>query len=229
MCGRYALHAHPDVVAMQFELQTRPALGARYNICPGSDVLAVRIDRTGSRVPGERRWGLIPHWAKDPAIGHKLANARGESLEEKPAFRDAFLGWRCLVPASGYYEWQVVSGRKQPWYLRPLDAPLFGLAGIGATWHGPQGVIRSVALITTAANPLSARIHDRMPVIIAPEDYAAWLDGKADAQALRGLIAPYPPGRMAAHAVSPRVNTPANDDAALIEPSAESAAQRDLL
>jgi len=218
MCGRYALHAHPEVVALQFGLDAPPALKARYNICPGTDVLGVRVDRGGRRAAGNYRWGLIPHWAKDASIGHRLANARGESVEERPAFRDAFLRGRCLVPASGYYEWTSVAGAKQPWYLRPLDAPLFGLAGITSRWQGPNGPVQSVALITTAANALSARIHDRMPVIVAPDDYAAWLDPQTGAQALKRLVGPYPAERMAAHAVSARVNAPANDDPALVEP-----------
>jgi len=221
MCGRYALHASPDVIALQFGLEAAPALAPRYNICPGGDVLAVRADKSGARRAGLLRWGLIPHWAKDPAIGHRLANARG--------FRDAFLGWRCLVPASGYYEWQSVARARQPWYLRPLGTPLFGLAGLTSLWQGPAGPVRSVALITTAANALSARIHDRMPLIIAPEDYATWLAPGGDAAELKPLVRPYPAERMSAHAVSPRVNAPENDDAALVEPLREGPLQADLL
>lgn len=211
MCGRYEIHAHPEVVAMQFGLGDTPEFKQSYNICPGGEILVVRLDREGKRVARQNRWGLIPHWAKDPAIGNKLANARGESLLERPAFRDAFRRWRCLVPASGFYEWQAVSGRKQPWHFRPTDAELFALAGITAIWNG----IRSVSLITTAPNALMAPIHDRMPVILKPEDYAAWLDsGNQDAQQ---FIQPYPAERMAARPVSMRVNQPENDDAELIE------------
>src|SRR5689334_12828023 len=114
MCGRFALHASPEVVALQFGLDAAPALEARYNVCPGSEVLAVRADGSGARRAAPLRWGLIPHWAKDPSIGQRLANARGESLDERPAFRDAFMRWRCLVPASGYYEWQSAGRAKQP-------------------------------------------------------------------------------------------------------------------
>ena len=229
MCGRYALHADPDVIALQFGVDV-PALGPRYNICPGTDVLAVRADRSGARHAELLRWGLIPRWAKDPALGHRLANARGESLDERPAFRDAFLGGRCLVPASGYYEWQSAGRIKQPWYLAPTDAALFALAGIAALWHGPRGPVRSVALITTPANALSARIHDRMPLVIAPEDCAAWLDpGNEDRGALKALVRPYPAERMSAHPVSPRVNAPEHDDARLLEPLREGPAQGDLL
>jgi putative SOS response-associated peptidase YedK len=229
MCGRYALHANPEVVALQFGLDRAPTFAARYNICPGTDLLGVRLDRHGARVATHYRWGLVPHWAKDPAMGNRLVNARGENLEEKPAFRDAFLRRRGLVPASGYYEWRSRRGAKQPWYLRPVDAPLFGLAGITASWHGPQGVMRSVSLITTAPNELTATIHDRMPLIVAPEDYAAWLDPKAEAPALRQLVRPYSAQRMSAYAVSPRVNAPENDDAALVEALPGGPAQRDLL
>jgi putative SOS response-associated peptidase YedK len=230
MCGRYALHAHPDVVALQFGVEAPAALEARYNVCPGTDVLAVRDDGSRGRDALELLWGLIPHWASDPSIGNRLANARGETLAERPAFRDAFLGGRCLVPASGYYEWQAVGRAKQPWFLRPADAALFGLAGISALWDGPHGPVRSVALITTAANALAARIHGRMPLIIAPEGYDAWLDPRhADAAALRALVRPYPAERMTAHRVSTRVNTPEHDDPGLIEPLHDGPAQGDLL
>ena len=219
MCGRYALHANPDVVALQFALAEAPAFSASYNVRPGNDVLVVQ-ERESHRAAARCRWGLVPHWAKDPSIGSKLANARAEGIEEKPAFRDAFQ-WRCLVPASGYYEWRSAGGRKQPWYMRPADAPLFGFAGITALWKG----VRTLALITTTPNALTASIHDRMPLIIAPGDYAAWLD-PANAGA-RDLLAPYPADRMSAHPVSERVNRPEEDDASLIEELAPR--QADLL
>jgi putative SOS response-associated peptidase YedK len=218
MCGRYALHANPEVVALQFGLEEAPEFKRSYNICPGGDILIVRLDREGRRAARHNRWGLIPHWAKDPSIGNKLANARGESLRERPAFRDAFRRWRCLVPASGFYEWQSVSGRKQPWHIRPTDAELFGLAGITAIWDG----MRSVSLITTAPNDLMAPIHDRMPVIVGPDDYARWLDPEnQDAEELMTLVRPYPAARMAARAVGMRVNQPENDDPALLEETRE--------
>ena len=214
MCGRYALHASPEVVALQFALDGAPEFKSSYNVCPGTDVTVVRVGREGGRVARQHRWGLIPHWAKDPSIGNKLANARGESLLERPAFRDAFRRWRCLVPASGFYEWQSIGRRKHPWYFAPGDAQLFGLAGITSIWNG----VRSVSLITTEPNALMAPIHDRMPVIIAPADYAAWLDtGNEDPQALMRLVKPYPAENMSARPVSPRVSRPENDDASLIE------------
>lgn len=224
MCGRYALHANPDVVALQFGLEAAPQFKASYNVCPGSEILVVRSDRDARRVARQHRWGLIPHWAKDPSIGNKLANARGESLAARPAFRDAFRQWRCLVPASGFYEWHS-GAYKQPWYLRPADAELFGLAGITALWNG----VRSVSLITTAPNTLMQSIHDRMPVIIAPEDYGAWLDpANHDTDELMNYVRPYPAERMAGWPVSVRVNKPENDEPSLIE-EAGGALQRGLL
>jgi putative SOS response-associated peptidase YedK len=212
MCGRYEIHAHPEVVAMQFALGAAPEFKKSYNVCPGGEILTVRLDREGQRVARHNRWGS----------GNKLANARGETVAERPAFREAFRRWRCLVPASGFYEWQAVAGRKQPWHFRPTDAELFALAGITAIWNG----IRSVSLITTEPNVLMAPIHDRMPVILKPDDYAAWLDtSNQDAQT---LIRPYPAERMAAQPVSMRVNQPENDDPELIEETKEPL-QRGLL
>jgi putative SOS response-associated peptidase YedK len=218
MCGRYALHSNPDVIALQFGLGIDPEFKPSYNVCPGADILVVRENRDGARVAAPHHWGLVPHWAKEPAIGNKLAGrftaARVETVADKPAFRDAFLKRRCLVPASGFYEWHSARGRKSPWYLRPLDAPLFGLAGIASYWKG----LYSVSLITTEPNEVMQPIHERMPVILEPGTYDAWLDRSLqDPRALMAFVKPYPAGRMAAHAVSPRVNKPENDDPALIE------------
>jgi putative SOS response-associated peptidase YedK len=211
MCGRYALHANPEVIALQFGLAAAPEFKTSYNVCPSSEIMVVRLDRDKTRVARQHRWGLIPHWAKDPSIGNKLANARGESLAERPAFRDAFRRSRCLVPASGFYEWQAIAGRKQPWYFAPSDAGLFGLAGITAFWNG----MRTVSLITTLPNELMQPIHGRMPVIVAAADYAAWLDN--DAPDLMRYVRPFPAERMTARPVSLRVNQPENDDPALVE------------
>jgi putative SOS response-associated peptidase YedK len=202
VCGRYALHANPDVVALQFSLDARPAFKASYNVCPGTDVLAVRNDRAGHRTAAPLRWGA----------GGKLVNARAETLLERPSFRNAFRQFRCLVPASGFYEWQKAASARRPWYVLPRETSLFGLGGIVLLRQG----MRAVAIVTTAANELMAPIHDRMPVIVAPEDYAAWLDG-ANADAER-LLRPCPAALMQAYPVSSRVNAPANDDPLLLEP-----------
>lgn len=199
MCGRYALHANPEVIALQFGLGEPPPFAPSYNICPGGEILVVT-----SKGASRRRWGF----------GNRIANARGESVAERPAFRDAFRQWRCLVPASGFYEWQTIAGQKHPWYLRPRDAALFGLAGITSLWKG----VRSVSLITTTPNAVMESIHDRMPLIITPQDYAAWLDpAEQDVAKLTGFVRPYPAQRMEGWPVSTRVNQPANDEPALLE------------
>jgi putative SOS response-associated peptidase YedK len=202
MCGRYALHANPDVVALQFGLAAAPEFKTSYNICPGGDILVVT-----SEGASRRHWGF----------GERIANARGETVAERASFRDAFRQSRCLVPASGFYEWQTIAGQKHPWYLRPKDAALFGLAGISAVWKG----VSSVSLITTAPNALMESIHDRMPVIVAPEDYAAWLDpAQSDVEELMRFVRPYAAERMEGWPVSTRVNRPQNDEPALLERTA---------
>ncbi len=218
MCGRYALHANPHVVALQFGLGMDPDFKARYNITPGTDILIVREDQDTGRLADLYRWGLIPSWAKDPSIGNKLANARGETVAVKPSFRNAFKRWRCLVPASGFYEWKVVAGKKHPYYIRPAGDELFGLAGITELWKGPDGPIHTVSLITTEPNELMREIYDRMPVIIPADNYRAWLDpGNMNVPDLTHFIRSYPAERMQAYPVSTRVNTPRNDDAELLK------------
>lgn len=222
MCGRYALHSNPDVIALQFGLESVPPFEVRYNVCPGGPILIVREDKARRRRADLYRWGLIPGWAKDAAIGNRLVNARAETITEKPAFRSAFRAWRCLVPASGYYEWKTVAGRKYPYYVQPKDEPLFALAGLTEAWKGPDGVVRSVSLITTPPNALLAGIHDRMPVIVPPERYAEWLDPQnRDPQRLKGFLSPYAEERMEARPVSPAVSNPRNEGRQLIEPLAE--------
>lgn len=217
MCGRFALHTNPHVVALQFGLRADPEFEPRYNIAPSTKILIVREDLEAGRVADLYRWGLIPGCAKDPAIGNKLANARGETVAEKPSFRAAFRSWRCLVPMSGFYEWKAVGGRKQPYYIHPNGADLFGLAGITELWNGPEGPVRTVSLITTEPNELIREIHDRMPVILPREDYGAWLDPKnKDVAALKGFIRSFPARDMVAHPVSRRVSIARNEGADLI-------------
>jgi len=219
MCGRYALHNNPEVIKLAFELGVLPEIAPRYNIAPSTPVLVVLQDREKGRVADLVRWGLIPSWAKDPAIGNKLANARGETVAEKPSFRAAFRRGRCLVPASGFYEWKKVAGRKQPYYVHPAGADLFAFAGLTERGNGPDGPVRSCAIITTDANERMRGIHDRMPVILEPKDYDAWLDPAIPgSDALKALLRPCPDAMIAAHPVSTRVNTPKNDDEALLEP-----------
>jgi len=220
MCGRYALHANPHVVALQFGLSADPVFEPKYNIAPSLEVLVVREDNVEGRAASFYRWGLIPSWAKDPTVGNRMANARAETLAEKPSFKSAFRRWRCLVPASGFYEWKAVPGsRKQPYYIRPKDQELFGLAGITELWHGPEGPLHSVCLITTEPNELMRSIHDRMPVIVPPEDYAAWLDpANQNPKLLRPFLRPFPAAQMDAYPVGLAVSNARNEGKHLIEP-----------
>ena len=221
MCGRFALHANPHVLALQFGLGVDPGFKPRYNIAPSTDILIVREDHTRRRLADFYKWGLIPGWAKDPTIGNRLINARAETVAEKPAFRTAFKHWRCLVPASGFYEWKTDGKRKLPYYIRPKGDELFGLAGITEEWNGPGGVVRTVCLITTEPNELMRQIHDRMPVLIAPEDYATWLDGgNKDVERLKGMLGSYPAEDMQAYPVSRAVSNARNEGAELIDPVA---------
>ena len=203
MCGRFALHANPDVVALQFGLDSVPQFQARYNIAPTLPVLIIRKDG-GAMV----RWGLVPHWAKDASMGARMNNARAETVAEKPAFRDAYRARRCLIPASGFYEWKSEFGLRQPYYVHPSGSELFAFAGLWEQWRDLQ----TCAVITTGANAKMAEVHDRMPVIVAPTDYEAWLAGE------EGLLRPCPDDSIAIRRVSRAVNNARNDAPELIEP-----------
>jgi putative SOS response-associated peptidase YedK len=210
MCGRYALHSHPDVVAMLFGLSEVPAYAPRFNIAPMSQVLIVR--GAGQPAAALVRWGLVPRWVKDPAKAAKMHNARAETVAERPSFRDAYRSRRCLMPANGFYEWHDGPGGKQPFYVRPANEELFSLAALWELWRGPQGVIESCAVITTEANATMAKVHDRMPVIIAPGDRAAWLSGA------EGLLRPAPDAALRIQKVSRAVNDGRRESPDLIEP-----------
>jgi putative SOS response-associated peptidase YedK len=203
MCGRFALHANPEVVALQFGLRSVPVLEAHYNIAPASSILIIRNQEAATA-----RWGLVPRWAKDPSIGAKLNNARAETVAQKPSFRDAYRKRRCLIPASGFYEWKLESGRKQPYYVRPAQGELFAFAGLWERWNG----FETCAVITTDANETMRAIHDRMPVIVAREDYERWLAGN------EGLLRPCPSSTIAIQRVSRAVNSARNDSPDLIRP-----------
>ena len=220
MCGRYSLHSNPHVVALQFGLAHAPEYEARYNVAPGTPVLAVRTDSNRARVGRLLHWGLIPSWAKEPGIGNRLINARAETVIEKPSFRTAFQRRRCIIPADGYYEWASVGGRKQPYYVRARGDELFGFAGLYDRWSGAGGgkPIDSCTIVTTEANPLTRPVHARMPVILPVEAYAHWLDpDNSDLDALAALLKPAPDDRMSIHPVSLRVNNVRNEGPVLIE------------
>jgi putative SOS response-associated peptidase YedK len=223
MCGRYTIHTPRDKIRERYgiarDLATLEKLFERYNVAPSQPVAAVRIARDGVRELVPLRWGLIPHWAKDPKTGYSMINARAETVAAKPAFRDAFRRRRCLIPADGFYEWKQVGTAKQPFHIRMKEGGDFAFAGLWEHWQGEDQEIESCSIIVTDANDLLRPIHDRMPVILDPADYEAWLDPEnRDTEALAGLLMPYPAERMEAVPVSRRVNSPKTDEASLLDP-----------
>ena len=215
MCGRFAFHSPHETTAELFGLEAGFALlPPRWNVAPGTDIAAIRLAGDGRRELAQLRWGLVPSWAKERSIGQRLVNARAETLSEKPAFRTAFRRRRCLIPADGYYEWRVVTGGKQPYYVAALAGHPFALAGLWERWVDPGNgeVLETCVIITREAAGIVREIHARMPVIVPPEAYALWLDPTADAKALLGpLLGPEAGVGLEAHPVSRRVNSPRND------------------
>jgi putative SOS response-associated peptidase YedK len=225
MCGRYELHSQPAAIALAFGLPWPPDVAPRYNIAPMQQVPVVRVNARGERELVQVRWGLVPRFASDPSIGARMINARAETVATRGAFRHALARRRCLVPADGFYEWQVLAAGKQPVHVARRDGAPFGMAGLYERWHSPDGeVLDTCTILTTRANALLRPVHDRMPVIIAPADYARWLD--ASRQDIDDLLAPAPDEALRAQPVSTRVNAVRNDDAALIEPVVPAAQAR---
>jgi putative SOS response-associated peptidase YedK len=221
MCGRYFQQRGPASVARYFEtVNPLPNLAASWNRAPTQDGLVVRRHpETGARHLDALRWGLVPRWAKDAAIGSRMINARAESLAEKPAFRDAFARRRCLVAADGFYEWRAEGKAKQPYAVAMADGMPMPLAGLWEGWRGPDGtILRSYTIVTTDANEKLAPVHARMPVILPPEAWPLWLgETPAEPEELLALLRPCPAERLAAWPVSPRVNKVAENDAGLLD------------
>jgi putative SOS response-associated peptidase YedK len=207
-----------------FRFAERPNFPPRYNIAPTQDVPIVRLTRErDARELILVRWGLVPYWAEDIAIGNRLINARAESIERAPAFREAYRRRRCLVPADGFFEWKKEGKARHPLLVRRRGGASFAFAGLWERWKQPDGsVLRSCTIITCPPNELVAPVHDRMPVILDPVDFERWLDPQA---AGRELLKPCPAEWLEAFPVNPKVNSPANDDpeciAPLVEPAAE--------
>ena len=261
MCGRFTLTTPTDEISEYFRIlegvegSARERLRPRYNIAPTQPVACVRqtvaadtepSTPSGPPAPGgpparelvEMRWGLIPYWAKDPAIGNRMINARSESVADKPAYREAFRKRRCLVVADGFYEWKRMRGAKQPYFIYMEDHRPFAFAGLWERWKprrdqldkivvpgkpevplSADGRVESCAFLTIGPNELMASIHDRMPLILPVEHWDTWLDPHVqDAEELSTLLLPYPASEMRAHPVSTHVNKPAHDDPACIEP-----------
>lgn len=197
----------------------------RYNIAPSQTLPVVSAAPDGRRSFVAARWGLLPSWVKDPAEFAQPINAKAETAAVKPMFRHAFRKSRVLVPADAFYEWQAAPDGKQPYLVRMRDESPFGMAGLLEHWAGPEGGVRTFAILTTTPNPLMAGIHHRMPAIISPEQYAVWLDpALTDVERLLGLLGPYPERLMEAYPVSRKLNSPANDGPDLTIPSPETPA-----
>lgn len=221
MCGRYFLTTPGSVLAERFALETVPELTPRWNIAPTQSVPIVRAGAGGGRELAVTRWGLVPFWAKEAAIGNRLINARAETLAEKPAFRDSFRKRRCLVPADGFYEWKKAGAGKQPWLLRLRGGGVLAFAGVWSRWQDPAGgePVESCAIVTTTPNELAATVHDRMPVVLPFDRHRDWLDSGAAPAALAALLRPFPAHEMEAFPVSKLVNNPAHDEPGCIEPA----------
>ena len=222
MCGRYSITTPEEALRRLFGFEG-PArnLGPRHNIAPRQDVPVIRAEG-GVRRLALLRWGLVPAWAKDPLIGDKLINARAETVAEKPSFKSAFRARRCLVPADGFYEWRRDGTLAQPFRIEMRDRSPFALAGLWERWRGGAGEgLETFTLITTGANATLEPIHHRMPVILAADNYALWLDARAEPERLGALLKPFPAAPLHAYPIDRKVNNSANDGPEILMPVEE--------
>jgi putative SOS response-associated peptidase YedK len=230
MCGRYVITSTPEAIRALFGYGEQPNFPARYNVAPTQPVPVVRLNG-GKRAFALMRWGLLPSWVKDPKTFSLLINARGETVLDKPAFRNAMRRRRCLIPADGFYEWQAggpAGTAKRPFFVRAKKnadggAPPLAFAGLYETWTGPNGEeLDTAAIVTTSANRTLAAIHERMPVFVPKEAFDLWLDcANVEADAAAALIRPADEALLEAYEVSPAVNRVANDSAALLAPASQ--------
>jgi putative SOS response-associated peptidase YedK len=224
MCGRFTNKAKPEQTKKEFKVGAKNSdiYQPRYNIAP-SQMIDVVFEPETERILSQLKWGLVPHWAKDSEIGNRMINARAETISEKPSFREAFKSRRCIIPASGFYEWQKKgTGAKQPFYFYLKEKEVFGFAGLWETWLDKQTgeELETCTIITTEANEVLKPVHERMPVILKPESYDEWLDAKVkNTDKLQELLKPYPSKEMDSHAVSTNINYPSKDSPDLIKPS----------
>jgi putative SOS response-associated peptidase YedK len=218
MCGRFTQRQPTAKLGKEFGVEEVPEVEARYNIAPTQEVLGVYESPDGREMTFYK-WGLIPSWAKDTSMGTRLINARSETVTEKPAFRQAFKQRRCIIPTDGFYEWQRTEARKQPFFFRMHDERPFGFAGLWEHWEGEgDQIINSCTILTTEANEVLRPVHDRMPVILHPEDYELWLD--TDVRKLdlvKEVMKPYPAREMVGYPVSISINSPRSQGAELIK------------
>jgi putative SOS response-associated peptidase YedK len=219
MCGRFYLDVLADELIEQFGLSSAPQLSAQYNIAPSQEIVAI-ISKAGRREMALFHWGLIPSWAKEKKFAYRTINARAETVDTKPSFRSAFRHRRCLIPASGFYEWKTTTQGKQPYCITSVDKKTFAFAGLYEHWKGPQDEnIESCSIIVTEAKGEIAAIHDRMPVILSPENYDAWLDDETkDPAILMPLLLSHEMFDIRLYPVSRQVNSPKNNSSDNIKP-----------
>lgn len=220
MCGRFTLTVDAHQIREAFPWVTVPEeLQPRYNMAPSQPIAVIPND--GKNELTYYSWGLVPFWAKDPSIGNRMINARAETLDEKPSFKNAFRRRRCLVLADGFYEWKAEPGTKTktPMYIHLKDQRPFTFAGLWERWNPPDGSeLLSCTIITTEPNQLVADLHNRMPVILPEDKYTLWLEtGEVDTKELKSILVPYPPEEMSYYPVSTYVNNPANESPICIE------------
>lgn len=229
MCGRYVVAYDPATLVQGFSLTRIQPFDRRWNIAPQSEVPVVHDTREGERIGELMRWGLVPHWAKDASLGARLNNARLETAADKPSFRQALRRRRCLIPASGFYEWQPRQGAdgkpfKQPWYFSAVDGAPLAFAGLFEAWRPDEASdwLLSCCILTRDANATMAPVHDRMPVIVEPAHWGAWLDrGEQRPEVLAGLLPPTPPQALQAWPVDRAVGRAGNEGEALTAPLPE--------
>jgi putative SOS response-associated peptidase YedK len=221
MCGRFTLHTPESRLREVFNLETSRPLGLkpRYNIAPSQQVPIIR-DTESAREMKMARWGLIPHWSKEPKTKYSTINARIETVAEKPTYRTSFKHRRCLIPADGFYEWKPINGRKIPHHIRMRDGGVFAMAGLWDHWQGEGEDLESCTIIVMPANAVITPLHERMPAIIAPAQYDLWLDPRvADKTEIMGYLHSAPSSELVTYPISPWVNSPQHDDDRCIQPS----------
>jgi putative SOS response-associated peptidase YedK len=222
MCGRFTRSGPVREVAKLFELSEPPTeLAPRYNVAPSQVIAVVGLKPNGNRGLAMLKWGFVPHWSNDPKPKIAPINARAETLLDKPMFREAFQQKRCLIPADGFYEWAKTKPKKTPYHIRLKGGGLFAFAGLWDVWKGDNNErVGTCCIITTAANELVQPLHERMPVILRPDEYAAWLDDETPMSQVQAMLRPYPAEEMEIVAVGPLVNSPKYDQPECVTPAA---------
>lgn len=221
MCGRFTLHTPESRIREAFNIEQTAPLGLkpRYNIAPSQQIPIIRDTETG-HVMVMARWGLVPHWSKEPKTKYSTINARIESVAEKPAYRTPFKRQRCLIPADGFYEWKEINGDKIPHHIRMQNGDVFALAGLWDRWEGEGERLESCSIIVMPANEVMKLLHERMPAIIAPAHYDLWLDPRVtDKSEIMTYLNSAPSSQLVTYPISPWVNSPKHDDARCIQPA----------